>query len=124
MPSPRCGLRWACSLAQPMCARCPAGVDLPHRCTGKCKSLAMVRASCTLPRVIARCKIMGIKSLLRWPYTHRRLPSEIAKLASAAAVRIASLRRRQATLERICADALRLGTAVHLRGAATVEFFG
>ena len=48
---------------------------------------------------------------------------EIARLeAPAAAARIASLRRRQATLERICADALRLGTAVHLRGAATVEF--
>jgi len=39
-----------------------------------------------------------------------------------AAARIASLRRRQETLERICADALRLGSAVHLRGAATVEF--
>ena len=51
------------------------------------------------------------------------IAQEIAKLeASAAAVRIASLRRRQATLERICADALRMGTAVHLRGAATVEF--
>src|SRR5262245_14380328 len=48
---------------------------------------------------------------------------EIAKLdTSVAAARIASLQRRQATLERICADALRLGTAVHLRGAATVEF--
>jgi acetyl-CoA carboxylase, biotin carboxylase subunit len=52
------------------------------------------------------------------------IAQEIAKLeaSSAAAVRIASLRRRQATLERICADALRMGTAVHLRGAATVEF--
>jgi len=51
------------------------------------------------------------------------IAQEIAKLeASAAALRIASLRRRQATLERICADALRMGTAVHLRGAATVEF--
>lgn len=39
-----------------------------------------------------------------------------------AAARIASLHQRQATLERICADALRLGTAVRLRGAATVEF--
>jgi acetyl-CoA carboxylase biotin carboxylase subunit len=48
---------------------------------------------------------------------------EIAKLdTSAAAMRVASLQRRQATLERICADALRLGMAVHLRGAATVEF--
>src|SRR5262245_18796715 len=51
------------------------------------------------------------------------IAQEIAKLeASAAAVRIASLRRRQSTLERICADALRLGSAVRLRGAATVEF--
>jgi acetyl/propionyl-CoA carboxylase alpha subunit len=51
------------------------------------------------------------------------IAQEIAKLdASAAAARIASLQRRQATLERICADALRLGAAVHLRGAATVEF--
>ena len=36
--------------------------------------------------------------------------------------RLASLRQRQATLERICVDAVRLGRAVHLRGAATVEF--
>ena len=51
------------------------------------------------------------------------IAQEIAHLdALAAAARIASLQRRQATLERICADALRLGTAVHLRGAATVEF--
>jgi acetyl-CoA carboxylase biotin carboxylase subunit len=51
------------------------------------------------------------------------IAQEIAQLdALAAAARIASLQRRQATLERICADALRLGTAVHLRGAATVEF--
>jgi acetyl/propionyl-CoA carboxylase alpha subunit len=38
------------------------------------------------------------------------------------AARIASLRQRQTTLQRICADALRLGQAVRLRGAATVEF--
>ena len=51
------------------------------------------------------------------------IAQEIAKLdAPAAAARIASLRQRQTTLERICADALRLGTAVRLRGAATVEF--
>lgn len=48
---------------------------------------------------------------------------EIAQLdPHTAAARIASLQRRQATLERICADALRLGSAVRLRGAATVEF--
>lgn len=39
-----------------------------------------------------------------------------------AAGRVEALRQRRATLERICADALRLGAAVHLRGAATVEF--
>jgi acetyl/propionyl-CoA carboxylase alpha subunit len=38
------------------------------------------------------------------------------------AARRASLAQRQATLERICTEALRLGKAVHLRGAATVEF--
>ena len=36
--------------------------------------------------------------------------------------RIQSLCRRRETLERICADARRLGQAVELRGAATVEF--
>jgi acetyl/propionyl-CoA carboxylase alpha subunit len=36
--------------------------------------------------------------------------------------RIDSLCRRRQTLERICADAQRLGQAVQLRGAATVEF--
>jgi acetyl-CoA carboxylase biotin carboxylase subunit len=51
------------------------------------------------------------------------IAQEIAKLDTSVAVaRIASLQRRQATLERICADALRLGMAVQLRGAATVEF--
>ncbi len=38
------------------------------------------------------------------------------------AARIKSLRRRKATLEGICTDALRLGQAIGLRGAATVEF--
>ena len=38
------------------------------------------------------------------------------------AARIGSLCRRRRTLERICADAQRLGQAVQLRGAATVEF--
>ncbi len=38
------------------------------------------------------------------------------------AARITSLRQRKATLERICADALRLGQTIQLRGAATVEF--
>lgn len=38
------------------------------------------------------------------------------------AARIDSLCRRRQTLERICGDAQRLGQAVQLRGAATVEF--
>lgn len=38
------------------------------------------------------------------------------------AARIGSLQRRKETLERICAEAVRLAQAVHLRGAATVEF--
>ncbi len=38
------------------------------------------------------------------------------------AVRIDSLCRRRQTLEHICGDAQRLGQAVQLRGAATVEF--
>jgi acetyl/propionyl-CoA carboxylase alpha subunit len=38
------------------------------------------------------------------------------------ATRIAHLKARKATLERICEDALRLGQAIGLRGAATVEF--
>ncbi len=36
--------------------------------------------------------------------------------------RIESLKQRKATLESICADALKLGQAIGLRGAATVEF--
>ncbi|GIX46753.1 MAG: hypothetical protein KatS3mg131_0964 [Candidatus Tectimicrobiota bacterium] len=43
-------------------------------------------------------------------------------LPPAAEARRVLLRQRQATLERICADAVRLGQAVRLRGAATVEF--
>ncbi len=42
--------------------------------------------------------------------------------ASQDASQIKSLRQRKATLERICANALRLGEAIGLRGAATVEF--
>jgi acetyl-CoA carboxylase biotin carboxylase subunit len=51
------------------------------------------------------------------------IAQEIAQLdPQTAAARLTSLRQRQETLERICADALRLGSAVRLRGAATVEF--
>lgn len=38
------------------------------------------------------------------------------------AARIVTLQQRRLTLERICAEAVRLGTALRLRGAATVEF--
>jgi acetyl-CoA carboxylase biotin carboxylase subunit len=51
------------------------------------------------------------------------IEQEIQRLdPHADAARIASLRRRKATLERICADALRLGQEIRLRAAATVEF--
>src|SRR4029450_4480479 len=64
----------------------------------------------------------GYQKFIELALHPQAMAQEIAKLDAAAAARSASLRRRQATLERICADALRLGTAVHLRGAATVEF--
>ena len=65
----------------------------------------------------------GYQKFIEMALHPQAIAREIAQLETpAAAARIASLRRRQATLERICADALRLGTAVHLRGAATVEF--
>ena len=51
------------------------------------------------------------------------IAQEIQRLDShQEAARSASLAQRQATLERICTEALHLGQAVHLRGAATVEF--
>ena len=51
------------------------------------------------------------------------IEAEIAALnPETDAARVTSLQQRQATLERICADALRLGQAIRLRGAATVEF--
>ncbi|ETX07189.1 MAG: hypothetical protein ETSY2_12645 [Candidatus Entotheonella gemina] len=51
------------------------------------------------------------------------IESEIQALdTSADAVRIEHLSHRKATLERICEDALRLGQAIGLRGASTVEF--
>ncbi|ETW94639.1 MAG: hypothetical protein ETSY1_33985 [Candidatus Entotheonella factor] len=51
------------------------------------------------------------------------IESEIQALdASVDATRIEYLTQRKMTLERICADALKLGQAIGLRGAATVEF--
>lgn len=51
------------------------------------------------------------------------IAQEIDRLAGAGATeRLQALRQRRETLERICTDALRLGMAVGLRGAATVEF--
>ena len=65
----------------------------------------------------------GYQKFIEMALHPQAIAREIAQLETpATTARIASLRRRQATLERICADALRLGTAVHLRGAATVEF--
>src|SRR5215510_7037904 len=65
----------------------------------------------------------GYQKFIELALHPQAMAQEIAKLDPQTTVApIASLRRRQATLERICADALRLGTAVHLRGAATVEF--
>jgi acetyl/propionyl-CoA carboxylase alpha subunit len=65
----------------------------------------------------------GYQKFIELALHPQAIAQEIATLdPHTAAARIASLRRRLETLERICADALRLGSAVHLRGAATVEF--
>lgn len=65
----------------------------------------------------------GYQKFIELALHPQALAAEIQTLdAQIDAVRIASLQRRQATLERICADALRLGQAIQLRGAATVEF--
>ena len=52
------------------------------------------------------------------------IESEIQALikTSTNATRIEALRQRKTTLERICEHALRLGQAIGLRGAATIEF--
>ena len=52
------------------------------------------------------------------------IESEIQALikTSTNATRMEALRQRKMTLERICEQALRLGQAIDLRGAATVEF--
>ncbi|MBM3225313.1 MAG: hypothetical protein FJZ47_16130, partial [Candidatus Tectomicrobia bacterium] len=65
----------------------------------------------------------GYQKFIELALHPQAIAQEIARLdAHAEAARIASLQRRQATLERICDAAVRLGSAVHLRGAATVEF--
>ncbi|MDH3600651.1 MAG: hypothetical protein OEU26_13535 [Candidatus Tectomicrobia bacterium] len=65
----------------------------------------------------------GYQKFIELALHPQAIAAEIQALdAQIDAVRIASLQQRQATLERICADALRLGQAIQLRGAATVEF--
>ena len=65
----------------------------------------------------------GYQKFIEMALHPQAIAQEIATLdTQTAAVRIMSLQRRQATLEHICAAALRLGSAVSLRGAATVEF--
>jgi len=77
----------------------------------KYKSLAMVRG-----RAFCRARLLATKSwvskIIEVALHPQAIAQEIAKLdALAAGSAYCSLQRRQATLERICADALRLGTA-------------
>lgn len=65
----------------------------------------------------------GYQKFIEMALHPQAMTQEIQRLdPKADAVRIDSLCRRRQTLERICADAQRLGQAVQLRGAATVEF--
>lgn len=65
----------------------------------------------------------GYQKFIELALHPQAIEAEIQALdAQLDAARIASLQQRQSTLERLCADALRLGTAIRLRGAATVEF--
>jgi acetyl/propionyl-CoA carboxylase alpha subunit len=65
----------------------------------------------------------GYQKFIELALHPQAIMQELATLdVQTASARLTSLQQRQATLERICADALRLGSAVHLRGAATVEF--
>ena len=65
----------------------------------------------------------GYQKFIEMALHPQAIAQEVQRLdPKADAVRIASLCRRRQTLERICGDAQRLGQAVHLRGAATVEF--
>ena len=65
----------------------------------------------------------GYQKFIEMALHPQAITQEIQRLdPKADAERIGSLCRRRQTLERICADAQRLGQAVQLRGAATVEF--
>ena len=65
----------------------------------------------------------GYQKFIEMALHPQAITQEIQRLdPKADAARIDSLCRRRQTLERICADAQRLGQAVQLRGAATVEF--
>ena len=65
----------------------------------------------------------GYQKFIEMALHPQAIAQEIQRLdPKADAERIGSLCRRRQTLERICADAQRLGQAVQLRGAATVEF--
>ena len=65
----------------------------------------------------------GYQKFIEMALHPQAISQEIKRLdPKADAARIDSLCRRRQTLERICADAQRLGQAVRLRGAATVEF--
>ena len=65
----------------------------------------------------------GYQKFIELALHPQAIAAEIQALdAQTDAARVASLQQRQATLERICDDGLRLGQAIQLRGAATVEF--
>ena len=65
----------------------------------------------------------GYQKFIEMALHPQAIAQEIQRLdPKSDAERIDSLCRRRQTLERICADAQRLGQAVQLRGAATVEF--
>ena len=65
----------------------------------------------------------GYQKFIEMALHPQAIAQEIQRLdPKADAARIDSLCRRRQTLERICGDAQRLGQAVQLRGAATVEF--
>ncbi len=65
----------------------------------------------------------GYQKFIEMALHPQAITQEMQRLdPKADAVRIDSLCRRRQTLEHICGDAQRLGQAVQLRGAATVEF--
>ena len=92
------------------------------QCTGKYRSLATATPSHFAARDCS-WQNHGYQKFIELALHPTAIAQEIQRLDSHHEVaRSASLAQRQATLERICTEALRLGQAVHLRGAATVEF--